>query len=248
MLDKIIALKKQVLQIALFFTIALLSPALKAQVNQYDALKKLVKNINDIQLEVSGHHFTTGGYKAKAYFSNTSFDIFFYNWKGYLSESVLVDIAGATPAICFQDSLDFSDVTDIYGEDDLTPDISSDEMQGVNVIFNKPVKLAILMEGKKLSDTVQNNIAFYYVKGDKYKKKQLLDNLFELTFQAKIHASILTENEVQDQKAAWKKACEINIASAYKDFIKTYPNSIYIKQAKFEAESLSPGSGNAGKD
>lgn len=81
-------------------------------------------------------------------------------------------------------------------------------------------------------------IPFFFNPSDNRNRQQLMDALCELVFLTKVRKGKLTTEQAKHQMDRWKKTVATNTASAYHEFWKNEPNSLFNGMAYYKLTKL----------
>jgi hypothetical protein len=194
---------------------------------RYEDLDKYSKSINEIQNRAQP--VITGGHTIT--FPEENF-IYLLTSKRFSQANFIERDNSET---LFATEIDFVIASEIY----YNRDGSGPEF--INVTFEENNLLEIRQDGKD-SHAPSNVLHFYFNNRNRDDRAQLFNDLAELIFLSKVNANPANKSKLNSELSSWKKAAQSNDFVKYTEFIKSYPNSIFLREANNRVENIGSNS------
>lgn len=186
---------------------------------KYEELDKYAKAINEIQNRAQP--LVSGGHKISFPEENFTFLYSTNSWSyAYFSERDNIETLKIT------EDIDFSLVTDIYYEK------YGSYAEFIEIKFEKEI-LVEYREDNKNSYLKTIFSPFYFNNNSKEDRKQLFNYLAEIILIFKKEKKTTSEkSKLTKELSDWKNAFNSNDYTLYTKFLKSYPNSVFAKEAR----------------
>lgn len=218
-------MKKQItIYLLLLFSLQIFA---QEDIADYKQFETLSKKINNIQRTADGKKFKHENSDGALHFPENNFVFNYHDFSATW-------IYGEEKERAIIENIDLANVHSI-----VLPDESFGDLRCVVISFPKEQKTVIVNDSKVKSGETKD-IAFYFPAIETVKGNEMFDALTELIYLTKVKKGILTSQQAKQQQDNWKTARNTNTATAYYDFLRKEPNTIFTQMAYVIVENLDP--------
>ena len=218
-------MKKQItIYLLLLFSLQIFA---QEDIADYKQFETLSKKINNIQRTADGKNFKHENSDGALHFPENNFVFNYHDFSATW-------IYGEEKERAIIENIDLANVHSI-----VLPDESFGDLRCVVISFPKEQKTVIVNDSKVKSGETKD-IAFYFPAIETVKGNEMFDALTELIYLTKVKKGILTSQQAKQQQDNWKTARNTNTATAYYDFLRKEPNTIFTQMAYVIVENLDP--------
>lgn len=184
----------------------------------YEDLEKYSKSISEIQVR-SGSNYNAN---RKITYPKENFKIYFSTGLATFAQ-FSGENGSDTLMIC--ENLDFSQAEVVF--------FNSKYPGILTVVFNNPkhISAKFIKDEKEIYSRNYDGMNFTYDKSSESDKLTLFKDLTELILLLKINKGILSKDNAEIERNAWKLAVESNSMAGYKEFSKKFHSSVFKEEA-----------------
>lgn len=191
----------------------------KSQKVSYEKLDAISNEISKLQFEANGLSYEEGGVNHEISFPEDNFKVFYYN---KLATNAIYVKTNGTEVLELTENIDLSNATGMYFT------LINTQMLSLKLYFPPGyLKTQIIENGKTVKTVSKEYLEFFRANID-VKNGNLAGDFYELWGSLRVDKGLLTQKQFDKEKADWNPASSTGMET----FIKNYPKSLRVKEAK----------------